>query len=87
MELREINYVLAIAKHQSITRAAESLYLSQPTLSKFLIGLEQELGDKARRFEDVLSYAVFPRETEKYLEKHSPQAEKVREIVVDWVRD
>ncbi len=60
MELREIHYVLAIAKHQSITRAAESLYLSQPTLSKFLIGLEQELGVKLfRRVGNryVLTYA------------------------------
>lgn len=44
MDFRELNYVLAIAKHQNITKAAESLYLTQPTLSKFLIQLEKELG-------------------------------------------
>lgn len=67
----------------------EELITCRPAdlISPELERLEQELGDKARCFEDVLSYAVFPRETEKYLEKHAPQAEKVREIVVDWVRD
>ena len=46
MDFRDLNYVLAIARHQNITRAAESLYISQPTLSKFLIALEHELGLK-----------------------------------------
>ena len=40
MDFRELTYVLAIAQHQSITKAAESLYVSQPTLSKFLKSLE-----------------------------------------------
>lgn len=46
MDFRELSYVLAIARHQSITRAAQALYISQPTLSKFLIALEHELGLK-----------------------------------------
>ena len=33
MELRVLNYFLAIAREQSIVHAAESLHLSQPTLS------------------------------------------------------
>ena len=41
MDFRELTYVLAIEKYQNITRAAEALYISQPTLSKFLIALEQ----------------------------------------------
>ncbi len=49
MDFREISYVLAIAKHQNITKAAEALYVSQPTLSKFLINLESELGLKLFR--------------------------------------
>ena len=44
MDFRDLTYLLAIARQQNITRAAESLYLSQPTLSKFLKGLEGELG-------------------------------------------
>jgi len=60
MDFRELNYVLAIAKYQNITKAAEALYVSQPTLSKFLIGLEDELGIKLFRklgHKYVLTYA------------------------------
>ncbi|MER2026893.1 MAG: LysR family transcriptional regulator, partial [Lachnospiraceae bacterium] len=44
MDFRELSYVMAIAKHRNITKAAESLYLTQPTLSKFLKTLEAEVG-------------------------------------------
>ena len=46
MDFRELNYVLAIEKYQNITKAADSLYVSQPTLSKFLMNLENTLGQK-----------------------------------------
>lgn len=44
MELRVLNYFLAIAREQSIVHAAESLHLSQPTLSTQMKNLEEELG-------------------------------------------
>ena len=43
MDFKELQYVLAIARYQNITKAAEALYLTQPTLSKFLKNLETEL--------------------------------------------
>ena len=49
MDFRTLKYVVAIAEHQNITKAAESLYVGQPTLSKFLITLEEELGLKLFR--------------------------------------
>ena len=44
IDFKELTYVVAIAKYQNITKAAESLYITQPTLSKFLQTLEKNLG-------------------------------------------
>lgn len=44
MELRVLQYFLAVTREQSISGAAESLHLSQPTLSRQLKDMEEELG-------------------------------------------
>lgn len=44
MELRVLEYFLAVARKESISKAAESLHLSQPTLSRQIRNLEEELG-------------------------------------------
>ena len=46
MEFRVLKYFLAVAREENISKAAESLYLTQPTLSKQLMELENELGKK-----------------------------------------
>ncbi len=49
MEIRTLRYYLAIAREGSIARAAESLYVTQPALSRQLKNLEEELGVKLYR--------------------------------------
>lgn len=44
MELRVLQYFLAIAREQSISGAAEFLHVSQPTLSRQIRDMEDELG-------------------------------------------
>lgn len=44
MELRVLQYFLAVTREQSILKASETLHLSQPTLSRQLKDLEIELG-------------------------------------------
>lgn len=44
MEIRLLRYFLAAAREENITRAAESLHISQPSLSKQLMELEREIG-------------------------------------------
>ena len=44
MELRVLRYFLAVAREENITKAAALLHLTQPTLSRQLMQLEEELG-------------------------------------------
>lgn len=44
MDIRVLQYFLIVAKHENITRAAEEMHLTQPTLSRQLSDLEDELG-------------------------------------------
>ena len=46
MEIRTLRYFLAVAREENMTRAAEQLHVTQPTLSKALRSLEEELGKK-----------------------------------------
>lgn len=44
MDTRYMNYILTLAETGNMTRAAQKLYISQPTLSQFLSKYEKELG-------------------------------------------
>lgn len=44
MDLKEARYIVSIANHQSISKGAEELFISQPSLSKYLKNMEDQLG-------------------------------------------
>jgi len=44
MEFRKLKYILTVAEHRSITRAAEELFITQPSLSHFIAKTEEEMG-------------------------------------------
>lgn len=46
MEIRVLRYFLAVAREGNITRAANFLHLTQPTLSRQIRDLEKEMGQK-----------------------------------------
>ena len=60
MSFRELEYILAIEHYRNISKAAESLYLSQPTLSKFL-----------HTYEETLGVRLFERNGKRYLLTHA----------------
>ena len=43
MELRTLRYFLAAAQEENMTRAADMLHVTQPTLSRQMMDLEREL--------------------------------------------
>ena len=46
MEMKELVYLVTLAEEESISRAAERLYMAQSSLSQFLHQFEAELGTK-----------------------------------------
>ena len=44
MDFRQLEYIVSIAENKSISKAAESLFISQSGLNQQLIKLEKELG-------------------------------------------
>lgn len=78
MELRVLQYFLAVAREQNISAAAASLHLSQPTLSTQLKALEQELGKQLLIRKTKGSRKVFLTEEGMILRK---RAEEILELV------
>ena len=78
MELKEARYIIAIAREKSISKAAETLFISQPSLSKYLKNLEQQLGT---RLFDRIGSSYYPT----YLgERYIHYAEKIVEYGMEW---
>ena len=70
MELRLLKYFLEIANEENITKAAEKLHITQPTLSRQIAGLEQEIGRKLYTRE---SYGIRLTEEGRLLKKRAQE--------------
>lgn len=81
MNYHELKYILCIAKYQNLTKAAQELYISQPTLTKHLQKLEREMGTK-----------LFSRSGNSYTptfagRKYMQYARKILQIRQDWEKE
>ena len=56
MELKDLNFLIAIYEEKSISRAAERLYMAQSSLSQFLSNYERALGYRIFVRTDCLSF-------------------------------
>lgn len=81
MNIHELNYVLCIAKHQNMTKAAKELFISQPTLSKHLGKLERDLGIKL--FSRVDNCYIPTYAGRRYIE----YASRVLDLTRDWEKE
>ena len=59
MNLQTMEYLIAVAEEQSISKAAERLHITQQTLSAHLASVEEELGCRLfeRRVPLKITYA------------------------------
>lgn len=57
--LRQLRYFRALVEHGSFSRAAESVFVSQPALSLQIQELEGTLGDEARHVDQAGFNSVF----------------------------
>ncbi|MHA6618948.1 LysR family transcriptional regulator [Pseudonocardia sp. DLS-67] len=86
MELHQLRYFVAVAKEGSMTQAAASLFLAQPTLSIQIRKLEQEIGAKlferlARRVVLTEAGTAFLDHAERALAELAQGRDRVADVV------
>ncbi len=64
--IKELSYILAVAQTGNVSKAAESLYISQPSLSRYIRDLEARLG--VQLFQRINNRFVLTYAGEKYVE-------------------
>jgi LysR family cyn operon transcriptional activator len=84
MELRQIQYFLAVSRHHNFTRAAEHMHVSQPSLSVQIIGLEDELGT---RLFDRLGRKVVLTQAGELFQEHAERALRELEQAAQVVQE
>lgn len=85
MEMRQLQYFLAVARHENFTRAAEQVHVSQPSLSVQVAALEEELGTRlfdrlGRKVALTQAGELFRQHAERALRELEQAAEVVREL-------
>ena len=66
MDFHQLEYVMAIAEEKSFSKAAKKLYISQPSLSQYIMRLEEQIGIKI--FDRTTNPLILTFAGEKYLE-------------------
>lgn len=79
--LKELSYVIAVAEKGNVSRAAEALFISQPSLSRYIKDLESRLG--VQLFQRVNNRFVLTYAGEKYVET----AKKITELYSTLEKD
>lgn len=84
MEMRQLQYFLAVARHENFTRAAEQVHVSQPSLSVQVAALEEELGT---RLFDRLGRKVALTQAGELFRQHAERALSELELAAEVVRE
>ena len=79
--IKELSYVIAIAEKGNVSKAAESLFISQPSLSRYIKDLENRLG--VQLFQRINNRLILTHAGEKYVET----AKKITEMYTDLEKD
>lgn len=85
MELTQLKYFRAVSRHEHFTRAAEELHIAQPSLSKAISNLEEELGvalfDRDKRSVHLNGYGqAFLRRAERILAELDEAVTEIRDM-------
>lgn len=84
MDRIKANYILKIAELGSITKAAEKLYIAQPSLSRYISNLEKELNVKLF---DRSVFPIKPTKAGEILIKYIHKSEKLKEELIESLNE
>ena len=85
MEFRKYEYVIAVARCKSMTKAANELFISQPSLSAFIAKIESELGtllfDRTKNpIRTTLAGEIYVETGKKIIELHNNMRAQIMDI-------
>lgn len=78
MEFKHIEYFLETSKHSSMSKAAESLFISQQALSRCIQNLEEELG--CRLFTRTAKGSILTEEGEYLRDQFAPMVQEYHSL-------